>query len=218
MGAGGGVSFFWGFFLEDKTSAPEIFSSCSFIHCPHFETSLVMVSCYGYEIWRHKSKIMQSAYACVIFHVKHKKLPFLAVLTWFLILGKIQDGGQDGDHCWWRHRPPAVPPPIKYTSSCLEDQRFSTKGKIVLKYCDIKKLRGGVSSTPPLLRSCTTVGVWVCVYVRELILYYPVFRTCTNFCTIVQQQNDSLVMILLCRHHKWGQMIFVPRKRTDNIT
>ena len=27
------------------------------------------------------AKIMQSAYLCVIFHVKHKKLPFLAVLT-----------------------------------------------------------------------------------------------------------------------------------------
>ena len=67
------------------------------------------------------AKIMQSAYLCVIFHVKHKKKPFLAVLTWFLILGKIQDG----DHCWWHHRPPAAPPPIKYTSSCREDQRLS---------------------------------------------------------------------------------------------
>ena len=27
-------------------------------------------------------------YLCVIFHVKHKQLPFLAVLTWFPILGK----------------------------------------------------------------------------------------------------------------------------------
>ena len=27
------------------------------------------------------AKIMQSAYLCVIFHVKHKKIPFLAVLT-----------------------------------------------------------------------------------------------------------------------------------------
>ena len=30
-------------------------------------------------------KIMQSAYLCVIFHVRHKKLTFLAVLTLFLI-------------------------------------------------------------------------------------------------------------------------------------
>ena len=42
------------------------------------------------------AKIMQSAYLCVIFHVKHKKLPFLTVLTLFLIFGKIQDA----DHCW----------------------------------------------------------------------------------------------------------------------
>ena len=37
-------------FLEDKTSAPDVFSSCSFIPRAHFETSLVMVSCFGYEI------------------------------------------------------------------------------------------------------------------------------------------------------------------------
>ena len=43
------------------------------------------------------AKIMQSAYLCIIFHVKHKKLPFLAVLTWFPTLGKIQDV----HHCWW---------------------------------------------------------------------------------------------------------------------
>ena len=30
------------------------------------------------------------------------------------VSGKIQDG----DHCWWRHTPPAAPPLIKYTSSC----------------------------------------------------------------------------------------------------
>ena len=48
------------------------------------------------------AKIMQSAYLCVSFGVEHKKLPFLAVLTCFLILGKIQ-----------------------------EDQKLSTKGKIV---------------------------------------------------------------------------------------
>ena len=43
-----------------------------------------------------ESQVIQSAYLCVIFHVKRKKSPFLAVLTCFLILGKIQDG----DHCW----------------------------------------------------------------------------------------------------------------------
>ena len=40
----------WVFFLEDKISAPDVFSSCFFIPWTDFETSLVMVSCYGYEI------------------------------------------------------------------------------------------------------------------------------------------------------------------------
>ena len=84
-----------------------------------------------------------------------KKSPFLTILTWFLILGKIQDCNQDGNHCWWRHRPPAAPPPIKYTSSCREDERLSTKGKISLQNtATYQKLWGWVPSTqsppPPL--------------------------------------------------------------------
>ena len=74
-------------------------------------------------------KMVQNANLGIVLHVKHKKMPFVAVLTRFLILGKIQDG----DHCWWCHRPPTSPPPIKYTSSCWEDQRLSTKGEIVWK-------------------------------------------------------------------------------------
>ena len=69
------------------------------------------------------AKTMQSAYLCVTFQKNNqkkitKKSPFLAVSTWFLIPGKIQDRRQDGDLCWWRHRPPAAPPSIKYTFSC----------------------------------------------------------------------------------------------------
>ena len=43
------------------------------------------------------AKIMQSAYLCVIFHVKHKKLPFLAVLTYFLFLVKYKMATIVGD-------------------------------------------------------------------------------------------------------------------------
>ena len=89
--------------------------------------------------------------------VKHKKLPFIAVLTWFLILGKIQDGSQGGDHCQWRHRPPAAPPPIKHASPCWDDQSFSTEGKTVSKYCNTSKVigRGSINLPPP---PSTTVG------------------------------------------------------------
>ena len=41
---------FWIVFLDDKTSAPDDFSSCSFNLQAHFETNLVMVSYYIYEI------------------------------------------------------------------------------------------------------------------------------------------------------------------------
>ena len=56
-GGGGGLGVdatsnkvFLSFFLEEKTSAPDVFNSCSFIPLADFETSLVMLSCYGYGI------------------------------------------------------------------------------------------------------------------------------------------------------------------------
>ena len=85
------------------------------------------------------------------FTCQAQKLPFLAVLTCFPILGKIQGGGQDGDHCLWHRRPPAGPPPIKYTSSCWDYQRLSTEGKIVSEYCNIPKTLGRGSMNPALL-------------------------------------------------------------------
>ena len=90
-------------------------------------------------------KMTQSNYLCVILQVKRKLI--LTVFTWFLILDKIQDG----NHVWWHHRPPAATPPIKYTSSCREDQRLSTEGKIVSKYCNVSNTQGRVSSTSPSL-------------------------------------------------------------------
>ena len=50
MNKGGGHKVFLSFILEDKKSVPDVFSSYSFIPRAHFEASLVMVSCYGYEI------------------------------------------------------------------------------------------------------------------------------------------------------------------------
>ena len=47
------------FFLDNQTSAYDVFSSRSFIPRTHFETSLLMVSYYGYEIWRHKQQVVE---------------------------------------------------------------------------------------------------------------------------------------------------------------
>ena len=162
------------FFLEDKTSAPDIFSSYSFIPRANFETSLVMVRCYGYEIWRQKYSWLRQFWVKV--HVfstffKNKIMPsqkllFPAVLTWFLILGKIQDGSQDGDHCWWRHRPPAAPPPMKYTCSLVKKIKgFPLKVKLFQILQHIKNTGEGFHPSPP---SCATVVVWICVFVRGL--------------------------------------------------
>ena len=53
------------------------------------------------------------------------------------------------------------------TSSCWEDQRLSTDGKIVSKYYKYNKNFGeGFRQPPP--NPCTTVGVWICVCVRGL--------------------------------------------------
>ena len=45
-------------------------------------------------------EMMQSNYLCVILHVRRKTLLLLTVFTLSLILDKIQDCGQDGDHVW----------------------------------------------------------------------------------------------------------------------
>ena len=81
----------------------------------------------------------------------YQSSPFLPDFK-FLVDGKIQDGGQDVDHVWRRHRPPAAPPPIKCTSSCREDQRLSTERKfffemlqpgahVLLQHCMILRVR-----------------------------------------------------------------------------
>ena len=110
-------------------------------------------------------KMRQPTCLCVILHVKHKKLPILSV-TWFIILGKIQDG----NHVWWRHRPPAAPLSIEYASSCQEDERLSTESKTFPIYCNTSKNqgRGFITPLPPPPPPCTTVEVWLCVYVRGL--------------------------------------------------
>ena len=96
----------------------------------------------------------------------------LTVLTWSLILDKIQDGAEDGHHVWWRHRSPAAPPPIKYTSLFREDQRLSTEGKSFSKYCNISKtLRGEgghqqTISPPPLLYHGWGLTFHVCPRVK----------------------------------------------------
>ena len=79
-------------------------------------------------------KMMKSTYLLFLL-VKHKKSPIATVFAWFLTLSKIQDG----DQVCWHLRSPAASTLIKYTSSCWEDQRPFTEGKIVSKYCNSRE-------------------------------------------------------------------------------
>ena len=82
--------------------------------------------------------------------------------TRFQFLGKIQDG----DHFWRRHRPPAAPPPIKYSSSCWEDKRLFTMTQNlfeILQYIKNSRERfhRRQPPTPPPPSPCKTVRVWL---------------------------------------------------------
>ena len=150
-----------------------------------------MVSYYGYEMRRHKlqavkpclsenacsfkffkikrlvDELVQSNPLCVILHVKRKKVLILPVFTWFLIIDKIQDGHQDGDHVWWRHRPPAAPPPMNIAHLVEKVKGFPLKAKSFRNIATYQKPKGGGGSIDPP-PPCTTVGVWLCVYARGL--------------------------------------------------
>ena len=91
---------------------------------------------------------MQKAYLNVILHVKHIKLSFIAILSWFLILGEIQDG----DHCCWRHRPPAAPSLIKNKTRLLSRSKafhWRQKRFKILQIILIKNSGEGFYPPPP---------------------------------------------------------------------
>ena len=116
-----------------------------------------------------------------------------------------------------------------------EDQRLSTKGRTFRNTATYQKLRGGVPSTPS---PCTTVGVWICLYVRLLINpnqnfmdfpYYRSIRKCEKrfvklfACkTTVLENSFSIKAELSCETKtcrlvtaELGLMVSVKRKRAN---
>ena len=80
-----------------------------------------------------------------------------------LIFDKIQDGCQDGDHVWRRHRPPIAPPPIKYTSSCRKNSKgFPLKAKSFRNTAMYQKLKDGFNQPPPPLYHGGSMTLRVC--------------------------------------------------------
>ena len=124
---GEGAEAFFSFFQEYETSAPDVFSSCSFIPRPRFELRLVIVSNYGYERWRLNYQIVKpfmNKNACFFTFFDNKSeslwMKWLRVLIYMLfytsttkekkniyrgfnlILGKIQVVGQDEPIKTWK--------------------------------------------------------------------------------------------------------------------
>ena len=91
------------------------------------------------------AKIMQSACLWVIFHVKHKKLPFLTVLTLFLILENSKMPTIVGDVTGLQqsHHPLNIPHLVKKIKG------FPLNVKEFQNTAPYQKRQGGVPSTPP---------------------------------------------------------------------
>ena len=89
-------------------------------------------------------EMMQSAYSCVILHVKHKKLPFIAILTWFLAKTKMATIFGDVTVLQQHHPPWNIPHLVSNIKG------FPLKAKSFLNTATYQKLWGGVPSTSGL--------------------------------------------------------------------
>ena len=86
---------------------------------------------------------------------------------------------------------PAAPLPIQYISSFREDQRLSTKGKLVSKCCNTSKTQGGGGgSIHPLLYH----GGGMNLHLRPRVKSFHPWKICTSFETtywLHKQKNVS---------------------------
>ena len=121
---------------------------------------------------------------------------FFAILTWLLILGKIPPRRRPR----WRSllvtsQASSSATTYKLYFMLREDQRLSTKGRTFRNTATYQKLRGGVPSTPS---PCTTVGVWICVYVRLLINPNQHFMDFQYYC-FIRKCEKRFVKLSACK-------------------
>ena len=159
------------------------------------------------------------------FSCKAKKLQFLAVLTWFLILGEIQDGS--------RWRPFLVTSPASSRATTRKIYlilRLSSQDKIVSKYCNISKTpgRGSIHPPPPMyygggmsLRVRPTINQTSFLAVKTVLSWHP--RTFVSTKKIWEEQFGFIVGWKNCRHFSplvsqrndvWGTSSEIPWERT----
>ena len=80
----------------------------------------------------------------LLFYMLSAKMVYSYCFYLNSIFDKIQDGCQDGDLVWWRHRPLTALPPIKYTSSCREKIKgFPLRAKSFRNTAMYPKVKGG---------------------------------------------------------------------------
>ena len=87
-------------------------------------------------------------------------------------------------------------------SSCREDEKLSTGGKIFSKYCDMSKnarerIHQPPPPPPPPPAHCTTVVVCLCVYVRGYLIHLSVRSLLTRACLLPLIRTRPLINRLI---------------------
>ena len=133
----------------------------------------------------------------LFFMSSSKQSPFLAASTWFLILGKIQDG----DHCWWRHRPPVAPPPQDIPHLVEKIKGFPLKVKSSRKTATFwKTLRGGGSihpNPPPLVALWGGSGLNLSVRPRVKFHVHQWHTDCEQNAYLYSRLTNFLILYFL---------------------
>ena len=116
-----------------------------------------------------------------------------------------------------------APPPIKYTSPCREDQRHSTEGKIVSKYCNTSKSLEGEGSIHPFplyhggsmnlpVRRVERIGRRIecrCyMQVQSLADHSTHLRATCNFPTYGLKKTDNAARAKLKNHNFFGPFLY----------
>ena len=132
---------FLSFFLEDKTSVPDVFRSCSFIPRAHFTTSFVMVSCYGYQR-HHPLNIPHLVKKIKGFPPKVKA--FQNTATYQKLWGGVHSragggggGGGGGGLGWGPFTPRPPPPPNDLSVVRLHNKERAVQSNLSANYGEV---------------------------------------------------------------------------------
>ena len=113
----------------------------------HFWVKCMFIQLFFLTKVKLVDEMIQSAYLCAILTCQAQKITTYLFRDFNLISNSRKI--QDGHHCWWCHRPPAAPPPIKYIHLIEKITGFPLNAKSFRNTAAYQKLWGGLPSTPP---------------------------------------------------------------------